>query len=181
MGGYAELVDIIGNALADEAAELAVALIRPEQKGSTKAKQTDQLAKAICTRIGFIQARLWDLFGSAPIHEAPSCKDEEPMTDKAAIDKMVEDMRAKGHVLERRLRGRKGKELKLHTTHDPNKSREENRKAAVEEIRGQAGLYCVKCKHFRRQEDFCKWAKQCVPAAKPDQVIRKQRKRKIEQ
>ena len=30
--GYAELVDIIGNALADEAAELAVALIRPDQE-----------------------------------------------------------------------------------------------------------------------------------------------------
>ena len=102
------------------------------------------------------------------------------MTDKAALDNMVEDMRAKGHVLERRLRGCKGKELKLHTMHDPNKSREENRKAAVEEIRSQAGLYCVKCQHFRRQEDFGKWSKPCVPAAKPDQVIRKQLKRKIE-
>ena len=45
MGGYAELVDIIGNA-----AELAAALICPERKEITKAKQIDQLATAICTR-----------------------------------------------------------------------------------------------------------------------------------
>ena len=85
-------------------------------------------------------ARLWDLFGNAPIHEAPSSKEEEPSTDKAAIDKMIEDMRAKGHVLERRLRGRRGKELDLHTSHDLSKSREGNRKAVIEEIRGLAGL-----------------------------------------
>ncbi len=41
VGGYAELVDIIGNASADEVVELAAALIRPEQKEITKAKQTD--------------------------------------------------------------------------------------------------------------------------------------------
>ena len=32
--GFAELVDIIGNALADEAAELAVKLLRPSQASS---------------------------------------------------------------------------------------------------------------------------------------------------
>ena len=143
MGGYAELVDIIGNALADEAAERAVALLRPKQKAINAAKQTDQLANAICTRIGFIQARLCDLFGNAHIHEAPRCKEEEPLTDKAVIDKMVEDMRATGHVLERRLRGHNGNELKLHTMHDPSKSREGNRKAAVDEIRSKSGLFCV--------------------------------------
>ena len=41
--GYAKLVDVIGNALADEAAELAASLLRPDQTLILQAKETDDL------------------------------------------------------------------------------------------------------------------------------------------
>ena len=71
MSGFAELVDIIGNALADEAAELAVKLLRPAQGLNLEAKAIDELALCVCIRLGCIQARIWELFGNAPIHPAP--------------------------------------------------------------------------------------------------------------
>jgi len=150
--GYAELVGIIGSALADEAAELTVALIRPSQETIVEAKQTHQMAMAVCTRIGFIQARLWELFGNAPIHEAPSAKDEEPITNDKALETLMEDMKRTGHILERRMRGPRSMDIEAELEYDPNK----NREAARKTIRGQAGLFCIKCNRFRRPEGFNK-------------------------
>ena len=52
--GFAELVDIIGNALADEVAELAVKLLRPTQEAIDEAKQMDDMAFMVCIRLGMI-------------------------------------------------------------------------------------------------------------------------------
>ena len=54
MWGFAELVDIIGNSLADEAAELAVKLLRPPQADITEAKRINDMAFNVCIRVGFI-------------------------------------------------------------------------------------------------------------------------------
>ena len=59
--GYAELVDVIGNALADEAAELAASLLRPDQELILRAKEIDDLSFAVCVRIGMVQPRLGHL------------------------------------------------------------------------------------------------------------------------
>ncbi len=63
------MIDIIGNALADEAAEFAAALLRPPQKEILEATRVDKIAFVVCVRSGFVQARLWELFGNAPISE----------------------------------------------------------------------------------------------------------------
>ena len=62
-------------------------------------------------------------------------------------------------------------DIEAEIEYDPNKSREQNREAASKAIRGQAGLFCIKCNRFRRQEDFNKWAKVCVPRKKPGTVV----------
>ena len=58
-GGFAELVDIIGNCMADEVAELAVKLLRPPEAEISEAKRIDNMAFLICIRLGFIQALKW--------------------------------------------------------------------------------------------------------------------------
>ena len=70
--------------------------------------------------------------------------------------------------------------MEIQTAYDPNKSREENRQASVGEINKQAGLYCIKCHLFRRQEDFQKWNNACTPLAKPEQVLKQHVKRRVE-
>ena len=65
-GGFAELIDIIGNCLADEVAELAVKLLRPPVADITEAKRIDDMAFLICIRLGLIQARKWERVGNAP-------------------------------------------------------------------------------------------------------------------
>ena len=69
MDGFAELVSIIGNALADEAAELAVKLIRPPQDAIKEADRIEAMAFNVCVRLGMVQARIWEVLGNAPIHE----------------------------------------------------------------------------------------------------------------
>ena len=61
-GGFAELVDIIGNCLADEVAELAVKLLRPPEAEIAEAKRIDDMAFLVCIRLGLIQARKFELF-----------------------------------------------------------------------------------------------------------------------
>ena len=56
MWGHAELIDIIGNALADEAADLAAKLLRPNVEANNEANELDKLAFNICIRTGFVQA-----------------------------------------------------------------------------------------------------------------------------
>ena len=105
MWGYAELVDIIGNALADEAAELAVKLLRPSQEAIKEAKRIDSLSFNVCVRIGLIQARIWETLEDAPIHPSPVHDTAPPIVANEALAELIESMRRNGHTLERSFRG----------------------------------------------------------------------------
>ena len=106
-------------------------MIRLEQAAIVEAKQLDQFAMAVCTRICFIQTRLWELFGNAPIHDAPTAREEAPVTDQAALDNLVSSMRKSGHVLERRLRGPGGKHLEADIAYDATMRKDEKLECAL--------------------------------------------------
>ena len=57
---FAAICDIIGNALADEAAELTAKLLQPRTPETKRAELWDKETFLICIRIGFVQARLWE-------------------------------------------------------------------------------------------------------------------------
>ena len=67
----AYLCDIVGNALADESAAIAAKWLRPETSECAGAEQLQSTAFLICIRLGFTQARIWELTNDAPIYEAP--------------------------------------------------------------------------------------------------------------
>ena len=127
--GFAELVDIIGNALADEAAELAVKLLRPSQEAIREAKRIDGLAFNVCVSLGLVQARIWETIGDAPIHEAPANDSEPPIEANEALTELIESMKNSGHTLERSFRG------------------------------NLLGLRCDRCQRFHQNKDFRKWKK----------------------
>jgi len=97
--------------------------------------------------------------------------DSYKLTNDKALETLIKDMKRTGHILERRMRGPRSMDIEAGLEYGPNKSREQNREAASNTIRGQAALFCIKCKRLRRQEDFNKWAKVCVPRKKPGVVV----------
>ena len=125
-GGFAELVDIIGNCLADKVAELAVKLLRPPQADIDEAKQMDDIAFSVCIRLGLIQARKWELFGGAPIYEAPTIEPEPPISYDDALKALVAQMQISGHRVERAVWGK------------------------------FQGLQCTRCNTFRNNAEFGK-------------------------
>ena len=137
MWGFAELVDIIGNALADEAAELAVKLLRPSQEAIREAKRFDGLAFNVCVRIGLVQARILETIGDAPIHEAPANDTVPPIIANEALTELIEAMRKSGHTLERSFRG------------------------------NLPGLRCDRCQRFIQNKHFKKWNSPCRPTQIP--------------
>ena len=106
MGGFAELVDIIGNALADEAADLAAKLLRPPQPEIDEAKRIDNIAFLTCIRLGFIQARRWELFNGAPIYETPTEDTAPPRTVDQALVDLIAKMKQSGHIVEKAFEGK---------------------------------------------------------------------------
>jgi hypothetical protein len=148
MWGYAELVDIIGNALADEAAELAVKLLRPSSAAINEAKRIDGLSFNVCVRIGLIQARIWETLGDAPIHQSPVHDTAPPIVANEALAERIETMRQSGHTLERSFRG------------------------------NLSGLRCDRCQRFHQNKDFRKWNKPCRPQPIPRQILQHHEKAK---
>ena len=69
--GEAQLCDIIGNALADEAAAIAAKLLRPTPTACKTRESIHRLAFNICIRLAFSQAREWELLDDTRIYEAP--------------------------------------------------------------------------------------------------------------
>ena len=59
------------------------------------------------------------MFGSAPIHDAPSAKPEEPLTDQAALDELIAELKRNGHILERRQRGPRAVSLETELEFNP--------------------------------------------------------------
>ena len=137
MCGFAELVDIIGNALADEAADLAAKLLRPPQPDIDEAKRISDTAFLVCVRLAFIQARKWELFDGAPIFEAPAEDIEPPKPFDQALVDLIARMKLSGHVLEWDFVGN------LH------------------------GLRCDRCTIFRRDADFNNWKKRASQRPSP--------------
>ena len=148
MGGFAELVDIIGNALADEAADLAAKHLRPPQPAIDEAKRIDNIAFLACIRLGFIQARRWDLFNGAPVYETPSEDTVAPRTFDQALVNLIARIKQSGHVLEKAIVGK------------------------------NIGLRCSRCPNFRCDNDFDFWYTTCVPKATSRQLQQHQQKRR---
>ena len=105
MWGHAELIDIIGNALADEAAELSAKLLRPNVETNNEANELDKLAFNICIRIGFVQARLWELFSDAPIYEALDATIPLPRTQTEVSESVLNNIGGKFYRRGRRMLG----------------------------------------------------------------------------
>ena len=115
-----------------------------------EAKEIDELALCVCIRLGFIQARLWELFGNAPIHPALEDDVDSPMSDEAALDALTEEMKASGHICERAMRGN------LH------------------------GLLCDRCGVFHHHGEFGKWKKPCRPKPVLRQLVQAHARKKDE-
>ena len=95
----ASICDIIGNALADEAASLAAQRLRPTTAECKQADLIHNLAFDICIRITFTQARVWELTDDVRIYEAPP-DFAEADTSFENISQLVKDeLLAKGHDL----------------------------------------------------------------------------------
>jgi len=146
--GLAELTDLIGNSLADEAAELAVKLLRPPQDQVDEANREEHLAFCICIRLGMIQARIWHLFDGAPIFPTPIEDTEGPITNESALNNLIERMKLTGHILVNWQRGH------VH------------------------GLKCERCGQIHQHAEFHKWKKPCVPKPTPRQLLQFQAKQK---
>ena len=114
--------------------------MRPAQEIIIEAKQVDELAFAVCVRLGFVQARFWELFGNAPIWGKPATFDNEPITDEEALARLLQKMKETGHILERGVRG------------------------------NLQGLRCSRCHQFHRHADFSKWKKECRPKIKVEML-----------
>ena len=146
--GFAELVDIIGNCLADEVAELAVKLLRPPQADIEEAKRMDDMAFLVCIRLGMIQARKWELFNGAPIYEAPNMAPEPPTSYEEALKALITQMQTSGHIVEKATCGK------------------------------FQGLKCARCGIFHKDSEFGKWRKKCAPKPISRQLVQHQQARK---
>ena len=125
--GFAALTDIIGNALADEVAELTAKLIQPSKEVCKAANSIDKEAFMICIRIGFTQARLWETSDGALLYEAPEEFHSEETGIEIELQKATVELSNKGHDLIPEVRG---------------------------ELRGHV---CTLCKNFRKMSNFEMW------------------------
>ena len=91
------ICDIIGNALADEAASLAAKRLRPNQIECKEAETIHNLAFHICIRLAFTQARVWELTDGVRMYEAPLGLEEAGTSFENIFQGATEDLSAKGH------------------------------------------------------------------------------------
>ena len=125
---FAHICDIIGNALADEAAELAAKLLRPTTSVCKQAEIEDTEAFLICIRLGLTQARHWAATEEAWIYEAPVPAEVVSCSTEGEMVKVMEKMAAKGHEVIPNFRG------------------------------GLSGHRCTRCDLFRCQASFAYWS-----------------------
>ena len=74
---FATICDVIGNALADEAADLAAKLMRPTPAKCKKIESEQSEAFLVCVRIRMVQARLWERTENAMTYELPEEAEQE--------------------------------------------------------------------------------------------------------
>ena len=92
------ICDIIGNALADEAAELTAKLLRPAPAKCRQAAAKDTEAFLVCIRIGLTQARLWEASEEALVYEAPVAFEPEATSTEIELIKVTQGLAYNGHV-----------------------------------------------------------------------------------
>ena len=102
------------------------------------------MAFNVCVRLGMVQARIWEVLGNAPIHETPAKDTHPPIEADEALAALISEVRNSGHTLVRRFRGK------------------------------FLGLACKRCQLFRRNAEFNKWRKKCVPKPIPRQIVQEQ-------
>ena len=125
--GEAQLCDIIGNALADEAAAIAAKLLRPTPIACKSRESIHRLAFNICIRLAFSQAREWELLDDTRIYEAPPEFIETDTTIGTAFQKDNDELTESGHDLSIEWRGK------------------------------IAGHLCARCEKFRAKANFNEW------------------------
>ena len=64
-----------------------------------------------------IQARIWDLFGAAPIHQAPDVFDQPTLSDEDALNELIEQMK-KERACVRAANEGQPERIVLHKMHD---------------------------------------------------------------
>ena len=93
----ASICDIIGNALADEAASLAAQRLRPTTAECKQADLIHSLAVDICIRLAFTQARVWELTDDVRIYEAPADFVEADTSLENVTEDIKAELSAQGH------------------------------------------------------------------------------------
>ena len=102
---FAHICDVIGNALADEAAELAAKLLRPTPSICKQAEVEDTEALLICIRLGLTQARHWESTEEAWIYEAPVPVEAVSCSTECEMVKVIEKIADQGHDVQSDFRG----------------------------------------------------------------------------
>ena len=102
---FAFICGIVGNALADEAAELAAKLLRPSPAKCKEAELADTEAFLIAIRIGLTQACHWEQLEDAWVYEMPAVIEQENVATEVELIKVTQKLADNGHVLESEVRG----------------------------------------------------------------------------
>ena len=90
----------MGNALADEAAELTSKLLRPLPAKCKQVSAQDTEAFLVCIRIGLTQARAWDMAEGALIYETPEAFEPTATSTEIELIKATQNLANNGHVPE---------------------------------------------------------------------------------
>ena len=125
--GAATICDIIGNALADEAASIAAKWLRPTSVECREAKRVESTAFLICIRLGFTQARLWELTEEARRYEAPPEIERETVDFMSVFQATADEFALQGHDITEASQGK------------------------------QSGHYCSRCTTFHAKHNFNMW------------------------
>jgi hypothetical protein len=94
------ICDIVGNALADEAAELTSKLLRPLPAKCKQVSAQYTEAFLVCIRIGLTQARAWDMAEGALIYKTPEAFEASATNTEIELIKATQNLANNGHVPE---------------------------------------------------------------------------------
>ena len=95
-------VDLVGNTLADTAAEAAARRVQPDLSSVKPARRNDSLGFAVAKRLGIIQADIWAKKEAAgAIYELEAIPDEVDIRQEVTNAGMISAYVRAGHRLER--------------------------------------------------------------------------------
>ena len=108
------LCDVIGNALADEAASLAAKRLRPAPVTCKESQLLHKKTFLICIRLAFTQARVWAMMGEARLYEDPPDHEEAEADIGSEFQKLEDDFAKQGHELIEAWRGKQSGHKCIH-------------------------------------------------------------------